>query len=208
VKRYGDAPNLAGAISETRRYDITGNLVTVSGSSCCEQISFRYTSTTQYAYPTAITRGAADPNSPARVTTAASYDFNTGLMLATTDANGRTTQTFYSPTTLRLSAVYSPTMASITYDFDDAALTIMETTRDNLFIDIAAQRIKRLNGLGLVRREETLAEGGLWDVVETQYDVLGRLWKQTRPFRSGHPAVERDLLRCPGSGHTKPRARR
>src|SRR5207245_1286823 len=42
VTRYADAANLGGAIVETRRYDETGNLITVSNS-CCEQVSFSYT---------------------------------------------------------------------------------------------------------------------------------------------------------------------
>jgi YD repeat-containing protein len=38
-----------------------------------------------------------------------------------------------------------------------------------------------------VRRSETLVGDDLWDVVETKYDKLSRVWKQTRPFRDGTP---------------------
>ena len=79
---------------ETRRYDITGNLVTAS-TSCCQQTSINYTSDTQYAYPQSQTRGSSDPNSAIHVTTSATYDFNTGLGLSATDPNGRTSQTSY-----------------------------------------------------------------------------------------------------------------
>lgn len=184
VKTYADAANLGGAIVEMRRYDIAGNLVTVSGTSCCEQISFSYTSATQYAYLTALTRGAANPASPARVTTTATYDFNTGLALSSTDANGRTTQMAYDATTLRPQMVTWSTGAATNYTYDDAALKVTATTVD-WYGFIGRQTVAQLNGLGLVRRTEVLAEGGLWDVVETKYDKLGRLWKQSRPFRSG-----------------------
>ncbi|MEJ7615849.1 MAG: hypothetical protein WKF30_02485 [Pyrinomonadaceae bacterium] len=87
-------------IIETRTYDITGNLVTAS-TACCEQTSFNYALSTQYAYPSSQTSGAVDPNSPARVASSGTYDFNTGLNLSTTDANNLTSQTVYYPQTLR-----------------------------------------------------------------------------------------------------------
>ena len=90
IKTYADAAQLRDPVVETRRYDIAGNVVAISGSSCCEQMTFGYTAATLYAYPTTVTRGAADPSSPARVTAAATYDFSTGLMLSSTDPNGRT----------------------------------------------------------------------------------------------------------------------
>lgn len=184
IKKYADAANLAGAVTEKRRYDITGNLIIVSDPSCCEQRSITYNQGMGYAYPINQTRGAADPTSPARMTTYASYDFNTGVSLATTDAIGRSTQTIYSPTTLQPETVTWPTLASIRYDYDAAQLTSTETIRDNNMV-VAEKRVKKFNGLGLVHREETLAEGGLWDIVEIQYDALGRPWKMTRPYRSG-----------------------
>src|SRR5207302_8562654 len=67
ITTYSDANGLAGPISETRRYDITGNMITAS-TSCCEQTSFNYTIDTQYAYALSKTRGSAtDPY--AQVTT-------------------------------------------------------------------------------------------------------------------------------------------
>lgn len=79
------APDVGGGITETRTYDITGNLVTAS-TSCCEQMSFGYTLNTQFAHPESQTRGSADPGSAARITTSAIHDFNTSLMRYATDA--------------------------------------------------------------------------------------------------------------------------
>src|SRR5258706_8284775 len=87
VTNFADSGNLTGAVIETRRYDITGNLVT-SNTSCCQQTSFNYTIDTQYAYPQTKTRGSAtDPY--AQVTNYATFDFNTGSSLTVTDENGR-----------------------------------------------------------------------------------------------------------------------
>jgi len=182
IKKYADAANLAGATTETRRYDIAGNMVAAS-TSCCEQTSWSYTVDTQYAYPQAQTRGAADPSGP-RVTTSAVYDFNTGLVLATTDADGRTSQTIYDANTLRPQTSYASSGAYTSYAYDDTAMVVGETTR-TADGTLASQSVRRLNGLGQIKREEALATGGAWDVVETQYDELGRIRRQTRPYRAG-----------------------
>lgn len=196
VKRYPNAANRTDPrnppITETRRYDTTGNLITATGTSCCEQLSFTYTPATQYAYPTAITRGASNPNSPARVTTTASYDFDTGLPLSMTDANGRSLELTYSPASLRLEHLWRKTAGSYDFDtmysYDDAALTTTELTTDWWQVTPASQRITRFNGLGSVRQQEmrTAAarpgEDGEWSGVETIYDSLGRPWKQSQPY--------------------------
>ncbi len=182
VKTYTDAARQTGAIIKRYRYDIAGNRINAS-TPVCEK-NYGYTLATQYAYPTMYTRGTALSASNGRLTVMASYDFNTGLLLSKTDANGLTTQTEYYPSTLRTKIVRLPTMASATYDYDDNAMTITETIRDSSG-EIAAQNIKRLNGLGVVRRIEILGDGGMWNISEIQYEFLGRPWKQTQPYRSG-----------------------
>lgn len=180
-----------GAVTETRAYDITGNVVK-SSSSCCEQTSFNFTLATQYAYPMSKTRGAADPNSPVHVTTGATYDFNTGLALSTTDAGGHTTNTSYDTTSLRPQERIAPAGARTTYAYDDSLLKITETTRLSSGGAVAAKSVIYFNGAGQVRREESLAapESSTWetsalDVVEAKYDVMGREWKKSRPYRDG-----------------------
>ncbi|HWW75840.1 MAG TPA: RHS repeat-associated core domain-containing protein, partial [Pyrinomonadaceae bacterium] len=50
---------------------------------------------------------------------------------------------------------------------------------------VAAKTVTYLNGLGMARRVEALGGYNAWDVVETKYDQLGHVWKQSRPYRSG-----------------------
>src|SRR5260370_8158179 len=109
VASYADAINLTGAVTETRRHDITGNMVTAS-TSCCQQTSLNYTIDTQYAYPLSKTRGSAT-DGYAQVSTNATYDFNTALGLTATDANGRMSQTSYDAATLRPLTSTAPTGA-------------------------------------------------------------------------------------------------
>jgi len=182
VTSYADAYNLAGAVTETRRYDITGNVATAS-TSCCEQTSFNYTLNTQYAYAESKTRGSAsDPYT--QVTTSATYDFYTGLGRSSTDANGRISQVDYYPDTLRISSSLSPTNAHAAFLYDDNAMKVTQTS----YLDsggIADQNVKLLNGRGQVRQEQALSISGIWDYVDTTYDAMGQPFQQTRPYRSG-----------------------
>jgi len=185
VTSYADAINLTSAVTETRRYDITGNLVTAS-TSCCEQTSFNYTVDTQYAYPISKTRGSAT-DAFAQATTSATYDFDTGLVLSATDTNGRQSQTSYDSATLRPTSTTSPSGAHTDFGYDDTAMSVTQTTHlaAGEGGGIADQNTKLLNGRGQVRSEEALASGGAIDVVDSVYDNMGRVSQQSRPFRSG-----------------------
>lgn len=202
VTTYTDAAAdpAAGAITETRTFDVTGNMVTASSpcrqlanpSLSCEQTSYAYTLATQYAYATSMTRGAPEAGSPARITTGATFDFNTGLALTSTDPDQRTSQTIYDPTTLRPREEILSTGGRTTVEYDDALMKVTQTTLLSGGGAVAAKSVSYMNGMGLVKREESLAapEASSWgesvlDVVETKYDELGRIWQQTSPYRSG-----------------------
>ncbi len=183
VTTYSDADGQSGAIHETRAYDITGNAVKIS-SACCEETSIEFPLSTMYAYPTSQTRGAADPMSPHRMTTTATFSFETGLTLSATDANGLTTQSWYHPDTLRPMKSVSSTGSYSTFSYDDSAMTVTEEVFDD-DDDPAGKSIKYLNGVGQVRKVESYAPGSIVDIVETQYTRFGEAWKQSRPYRSG-----------------------
>ena len=191
VTSYADALNLTGAVTETRRYDITGNMVTAS-TSCCEQTSLIYTVNTQYSYPEAQTRGSAT-DSYAQVTTSASYDFDTGLTLSAKDANGRESETEYDPTTLRPTLTTPPTGAHTHYAYDDIQMQVTAITYSEVHSPgetaIAAKRVTLLNGNGQVRHERALAamngQQETWDAVDTVFNNLGQVFQQSRPYRVG-----------------------
>lgn len=185
VTKYANAATLdpSTASVETRAYNKVGNMISAS-TSCCAQTTYNYTVDTQYAYPTAETRGSAT-DATARTTTSGTFDFNTGLPLSSTDENGRTTLLTYFADTLRSQEEIQPTGARIVYSYADAEHKITETTYTGPGGAVADQSVKHLNGLGKVRREEALGAGGAWDVIETKYTNMGLLWKQSRPYRSG-----------------------
>jgi RHS repeat-associated protein len=186
VKRYADAQNYTSdpiPLTETRNYDICGNLVTAS-TSCCEQTGFTYSSNTAYAWPSSVARGSAsDPTK--RNTTSAVYDFNTGLVTTATDANGRNSTITYNTTTLRPVFEYAPTNGYAYHEYYDDAMIVVD------FVYAAGQngatwanRVdKYLDGHGRVTGEIGFTAGYEMDVVATNYDQFGRVQKQSRPYR-------------------------
>lgn len=98
--------------------------------------------------------------------------------------------TNYNWDTLRPTSAYEPTQAYATYVYDDAAMTVTEELREASADGVtpgalAGKKKVYLNGLGAVRREETLGANNVWDTVDVQYTRLGQVWKQSRPYRAG-----------------------
>jgi RHS repeat-associated protein len=187
VLRYADTSNSsspANPITESRTYDMAGNVIAASRS-CCDQTSSVFELATQYAFAVSQTRGSSDPNSLARVTTSAQYDLSTGLPKTRTDENGRPTTLTYYPASLRPKEILHATGAVTSFEYDDAAAKVTQTSRLSANGAIANQTIKYLNGLGQVIREEAVGPDNTVDVVQTVFDNFGRLKMQTRPYRSG-----------------------
>lgn len=180
---YTDAVALSGDIVESRWYDETGNMVRAS-TSCCEQTSVEYQLATQYAYPTKVTRGAAEEIPSARVSTNATYDYNTGRRLSAVDPNDRETVFNYEPSSLRPQTTLLSTGGAIEYTYVDSEMSVEQTTLAAP-LEIGLRTKTWLNGLGLVRQEDRWVGGGTWDIVSLQYDAMARLLMQSRPYRSG-----------------------
>jgi RHS repeat-associated protein len=185
ITTYADAANLTGAIVETRRYDITGNLVKAT-SSCCDETSFTYTDAMQYSAPIEETRGSpTDPYTQVKISR--TYDFNTSLPLTATDPNGRQSQTTYDPTSLRVASAIASTGAHTDHTYNDFGMSITSTTY--LAVSeggtVAEQRTKLLNGRAQVRQDQSLGANFAWDLVDTVYDNMGNVTQQTRPYRNG-----------------------
>lgn len=190
VTSYADVTNttVAGAVSETKQYDDTGNLVAESAS-CCQLKTYLYDDPnttqvdTQYAYPVIQTRGSSDPNSTVRNTVSAVFDFYTGLVKQSTDPNGRTTTNQYNSDNLRSTISTSPTGAYSQTTYDEPAMTVTSEVHEAGGA-LAGQSISYLNGVGQVVKQQTLGANGVFDTVEAKYDNLGRIWKQSNSYRA------------------------
>ena len=185
ITTYANAATPSGAVTETRRYDVTGNLVKKS-SSCCEQTTVNYTIDTQFTYPQSQTRGSATDGF-AQVTTSGTYDFSTGLPLSSTDPNGRQSSFTYNTNSLRKTSATTPTGARTDWAYDDNGLN----TTSTIYLSaaegggVAAQNVKYVNGRKQVRQEKFLAPGSVWDIVDTVYESMGQVSQQTLPYRTG-----------------------
>jgi RHS repeat-associated protein len=160
------------------------------------------------AYVLSKTRGSAT-DAYAQVTTSATYDFNSGLGLSATDANGRQSQTSYDSSTLRPTTSTSPTGAHTDFAYDDSAMTVTSTTylASGEGGGIADQSVKFLNGAGQARREKARGpdSGGnqTWDAVDTIYNNLGQAYQQSRPYRLGVESPVYNTLTYDALGRTK-----
>jgi RHS repeat-associated protein len=163
---------------------MAGNVIAAS-KACCEQTSAVFELPTQYAFPVSQTRGAADTSSLNRVTTSATFDLRTGLLFTQTDTNGRPTTMNYYPGSLRPKEIISPTGAITTFEYDDNAMKVTETSRLTANGTITGKTTKYLNGAGQVVKEEAEGAGNVIDIVDTIYDQFGRLSLQSRPYRAG-----------------------
>ena len=192
VKRYADAQNYTSdpiPLTETRNYDICGNLVTAS-TSCCEQTGFTYNINTAYAWPSTVSRGSAS-DATKRNTTSAVYDFNTGLVTTAYDANGLFSTVTYDTTTLRPVKEYGPrayTAQPIGYayhEYYDDAMAVVDFVYEagNNGANWANRVDKYLDGHGRVTAEIGFTAGYEMDVVASIYDQFGRMKTQSRPYR-------------------------
>ena len=185
---FGSAP-----VVEYRYYNVTGNLVQVSGSVITVYL---YTVATKYAYPETITRGVIDlpviacPSTAPCVSRSITYDLSSGLPLTTTDANGLTTTTGYDPASLRVQSVKLPTSATVTYQYDDPGMSTTRTVSDAAGV-VASTITTQFNGLGLTASVMTVATNSNGvsqsNVVSQSYDVLGRLSRRSQPYLFGQP---------------------
>jgi RHS repeat-associated protein len=186
VSRYSNTNTLppTGAISETYSYDDAGNIVFTS-TACCEQTVFFFNKDTEYAYPMTVTQGAfASPTT--QISTLLSYDFDSGLPISITDANGRATTMSYDPSSFRLRQTSLSTGATIVATYDDGAQSTEETVTE-AGGNVASVQITTFNGLGLVARRALVSNSGVCNlsIQDTQYDQLGRVSFVSEPYASG-----------------------
>jgi RHS repeat-associated protein len=152
-----------------------------------------YSSSYAYAYPTVTISPVPDPSGTYGSTTSLSgtsvYDFNTGLVTSTTDANSKTTTFEYNDPLNRQTRVNLSDGGYTRHIYVDAhqcgpyveSRTLVDTsgreTDSYQFVD----------GLGRVYRAfsyENQDTGNPYLTVDTQYDSMGRAWRTSSPYRS------------------------
>ena len=178
IKRYKDATNY---VTEHIKYDNLGNVVEkidpLSHSTYLDWTDdfTDQTSRDSYAYLTKTTN-------PLSQYATSTYDFNTGLVVNTTNLRGYTTTTEYDLMN-RVTSVTEPNGKETAYSYDDTnRITTKTVTVDSLG---NLGRVKTyFDGLYRVIQTRTNdPEGEIY--VDTEYDGNGRPKRTTNPYRSG-----------------------
>jgi RHS repeat-associated protein len=160
-----------------KAWDAKGNLSQVE-----------YASTYHYAYPTHTISAVPDPANDRATNTPlegwASYDFTTGRVISTTDANNKTTSYQYSDALNRLTRVDRPDGGWTTYWYDHNAAGDYVGSRTSINATQNTEGYQFFDGLGRVSRSFQY-DGSQWITTDTQYDTMGRVWRVSNPYLTG-----------------------
>ena len=221
VTSYTNPAGGTGAITTTSAYDVAGNVVSMTDANGMSNPAGH---TTQILYGDSFCNGAGcddtfNPNtfafvhqikspkpdptntysSAADLTTTTVYDFWTGLVYSTTDANNQTTSFEYEgqPAKLdRVKAVMRPDGGRTDFNYGDTAGDLFVQTLTALDGTRTLESKRYFDGLGRVYRSATYENSVAtqpWLNVDTEYDELGRARQVTMPYRSaggGTPLTE------------------
>ncbi|MEQ1763638.1 MAG: RHS repeat-associated core domain-containing protein [Pyrinomonadaceae bacterium] len=169
------------------KYDIFGNVVKAKDP-IGNEASTTFSPDYKYAYATRVDTPAPDPTGVHGTDqgsfSTTTYDFMTGLPLTATNEFGQTTATEYDDLLLRPTRSYAvnftaPESQTI---YDDNARTVK--VRKQVDATNWDEATTFADSLG--RTIKTVAKDSQGDViVETKYDLLGRVQMVTNPYRQG-----------------------
>ena len=189
--------NTTGVFLQTHvQYDQCGNVRKIwdaRDTTFSNPAQVEYSSLYHFAYPTLATSPDPDGSGPLTAhTTSTEYDFSTGLVTATVDANSqRTTFAYNDPFNRLKQVVRAATDALVanqtTYEYDDTARTVTVKSDLNEFDDRLLEMVSLYDGLGRVTETRQYEGGDHFIKVQTEYDSLGRPFKTSNPFRPWQP---------------------
>jgi len=194
----GGAVTTANCSSPVNGYVVNRNTyydtgaVAQSVDACGRTTTFAYSPVFAGAYQTQTTSPIPDPSgssgSSTPLTTSANYDFSTGLVTSITDANGQTTTYEYNDPFNRLTKVNRSDGGWTSYEYvrspgnpSGAAYVVARTSLDGAR---TVDSLQFFDGLGRSSRQFQSESGSRYLVTDTQYDLQGRVWRVSNPYRS------------------------
>ena len=178
VTAFSDATQSTdpNASVNTLAYDKTGNIVRQSGVSCCSVKNIEYAAANQYAYPTKVIKG-----STITLTTEATFDYNTGMVVNTKDENNQQTGFTYDTSSLRQTRIDHPNGASTTAEFNDTSYPYHVKTTSSLDATRGISSWSFMNGAGQAFRTRSQTANGFLSS-DVEFDSLGRPVKTFNPY--------------------------
>lgn len=133
-----------------------------------------------YAFPTMVTNSANH-------ITYTQFDFYTGKPVDGEDANGIISSGYYNdalgrPTQV-IRAVGTASVSQTTFGYDDPNRTITSTSDQSAYDDNALKSQTVYDGLGRTIESRQYEGGANYIVTKQTYDVLGRAWQVSNPYR-------------------------
>jgi RHS repeat-associated protein len=172
------------------KYDITGNLVEAT-LSCCQVKTIAYHKDHEYAFPVSETKGTE----PAQLTSSATYNRNTGLVLTVIDENNQPITYEYETDTLRPKKVLFPNGGYTLTEYSDKLATTTSELVPSFVRQTAtlennktAQTYGYFDGRGGKIRGAAQTPDG-WSISAIEYDALGRGKKSYNPFYAATPTA-------------------
>jgi RHS repeat-associated protein len=185
--------NTGGSVDAYQQYDIAGSVVQ-SIDPMGNATLFAYSSSFQYAFPTQTTSSIPDSSgvtgSSSALVTSTNYDFSTGLVISSTDANGQTTYADYTDPLDRLTSVVRPTGGgSTTYSYADTVGNLYLRTQTVQDASVTLTVDQMFDGMGRAVEMRAYEPGGGYISTQQQYDGMGRVKQVSNPFRPASESV-------------------
>jgi RHS repeat-associated protein len=157
------------------------------------QSQVEYSSTYVYAYPTLTRTPVPDPSgqhgSTAAFVTTNVFDFSTGLVTSSTDANGVTTTLEYNDALNRpkrmVRAYGTSVQSQTTINYDDLNHVITTTSDQYNYLDNLLKGETVYDGLGRTTEKRQYESANTYVAVRQSYDGLDRISTTSNPFRAG-----------------------
>ena len=156
-------------------YDIAGNITATQDPRCVEHIYGYVDAGNTYAFPTSVTSYTSlCAQGGATLTASATYDYNIGKAISTTDVNGETTHYYYSDLLNRLTSVRRPDGGSTTITYNDTPSAVSVTSSEAQSSGSPIVATTLYDGLGR-KSSSALSEGSGYSIVTAYgYDGRGR----------------------------------
>lgn len=193
ITRYSDAATPNGAVVRHLFYDSTGNVRTAE-LDCCNQKVFNFSVANQYAYSNSIVRG---PTGSTQFTISATWSFDYGVMLSSTDENNQVTQYQYDSMN-RSTGITPPPQGSTTIQlnttYDDASASPTVTKSATPSTVTVPKTVTTFDGLGHVLQTDiyngpSLTSATVVSSTKSVYDKMWRTSQVSNPFAPGETPV-------------------
>jgi RHS repeat-associated protein len=184
VTRYVNAAAASGPIVRQFTFDTLGNMRTAEVD-CCTLRQWNYTPSTQYVFPETITSGPAGLQFSVNYT----YDLPTGLPLTVKDENQKTT-TFAYDLMNRPSSVTRADGTIVSTSYNDSSALPASTTTTPVDSSNSIVETTTRDGSGrTVQQVVKGASGTTYSVVDTSYDLAGRVSQTSNPHAPNESPV-------------------